>query len=225
MARKSILRQIEKKPNQPRLTFSTRDERLSGEPIIQKTDEPKTDDRHDIIKVGESVYDMQQVQAIYKWAGILYPSELINMYEGTYTHTKFSSETACDNALSAFLQSKFNPAYLAEYVKAANKNIKRLMMFRVLVATYCFGEKPRDNLPMRHREKACKFLGLPYNLKLPAVQDMMEHSQKMSNYEDMILGRLGYMIIWHDLATVEQLNEVPALDGKRIFYLPHNPNS
>lgn len=224
MAYKSILRQIQKDKNQTKLTFSTRDERMSGNPIVDKIDDPEVDDRHDIIKVEDSTYNLSKVEAIYKWSDILYPKEMIDMYEGTYTHRKFASESDCDNALTTFMKNKFSSSYLASYVSAVNQNIKRLMMLRILVATFCFSENPRDNLPSKHRATACKFLNIPHNISLPAAQDMMENLQKMSNYEDMILGRLGYMIVWHDLATIEQMSGKPGLDGRRVFYLPHNPN-
>lgn len=225
MGHKSILRQLEQKQQQVKLTFSTRDERLTGDAIVPEN-ETVTESRNDLIKVEESAYSISPPKPECKWVNILYSEDLLKLYEEYYYSGAGVTEKAADDALSGFLQKNFNSGYMDKWLKSATPNVRRLVMLRVFIATFggAIAGSKMDKLPRSHRDAAAKYVGLPSNSKITAVQDIFEKTQKSSSLEDMLLGRIGYLIIWYNMAPLAEISGKPGLDGKKVFYLSYKPD-
>jgi hypothetical protein len=165
----------------------------------------------------------------YPYTGILYPFAMICVFHLVIYRKTFipRAEAICDELLQEFIQMKTAEVgadrYFKTYREATSLSTQRLTMLRILLATFEFGYKKIDNLPSTHRTTACDFLNLPYDIKLSEVQTMLEEEQLKYNIEERILGRVGFLIIWKELAGPDYNFTAPNTDKVEAVVEPDRP--
>jgi hypothetical protein len=176
--------------------------------------------------IGVSEYQIQSIKP-YPFTDVLYPLAMLCMFHLTMVRRVFipGAENICNELLQDFIKKKKEEVGAEEYFRifrtAVTPAIQRLTMMRILLATFEFGYKKMDNLPSNHKTVACDFLGLPYDIKLTDVQDMLEKEQLKYNMEELILGRVGYLIMWKELAGPDYNYEAPNTDKIEAFVDPN----
>lgn len=148
-----------------------------------------------------------------RWIGILYPQKMLTIYmhvlSGRYAGT--SPEDACDDILWSFLKDRRSSEYVKTYASAATAKTKRLVMHRILVASFGLGDKDIDNLDSQYFLMACQYLGAEPNLSFDHAVRMIESAHAHSLIEEQIMGRIGYLLVWRDLCRPESILSQPAL--------------
>lgn len=148
-----------------------------------------------------------------RWVGILYPQKMLAIYmrvlSGRYTGA--SPEDACDDTLWGFLKSRHSSEYVKTYALAATAKTKRLVMHRILVASFGLGDKDIDNLDPQYFLMACQYLGAEPNLSFDHAVKMIESAHAHSLIEEQIMGRIGYLLVWRDLCRPESILSRPML--------------
>ncbi len=133
------------------------------------------------------------------WSDVLYPKRLWDAYEAVRVRHHSVSEQACDMWLSEFMANTDKPRYLATYTQAVTPYITLLLMLRVLVASY--GEDQEHaggNLPQSYQPIAIGALGLEGSVPYTVALAMLERASKIASHEDLILGRIGYLMVWQN---------------------------
>lgn len=142
------------------------------------------------------------------WQDILYPTVLAKMYDNTLSGKHTCSETTCDTALKNFINKQNQNQYTANYRKAMTDHIKTLTMLRVLLATYGQGVTNLDRVSVEYRRKALEFLKVQDTISASRVHDLLEQISKMSSIEQLILGRIGYLLLWNNLQGPTRVSDI-----------------
>lgn len=140
-----------------------------------------------------------------KWVDILYPQQLWDAYRDVREKGEYVSETMCDRLLTNFMASVDKVKYFAAFRSAMAPSSMRLMLLRVLVASFNEDEFPGGNLPSSYRHIATTMLGLPSTTPYNVAGSMLEHFGKIASHEEAILGRIGYLIVWQSRTSLESL--------------------
>jgi len=133
---------------------------------------------------------------IYESADLLYPLEILCTYHCFYNHKKqVTGEKVTNKFLMNFLLKTDISEYIKLFEKTASKTAKILTMTRVIQATFG-GSTKLDRLPTSpFRVPAAAFIGISATLN-NAVK-LQESIHRSADIEDIILGRIGYLMIWH----------------------------
>jgi len=134
---------------------------------------------------------------IFECSDRLYPLEVLCVYHCFYTHkTQVVNEQVVDAFIKDFMMGIDIREYYRLFDGSASKPAKRITMARVMLATYGCGESKLDVLPeVPFRKKAATYLGIPETISGAArIQDSLHNT---ASIEDIIIGRLGYLMIWH----------------------------
>ena len=137
----------------------------------------------------------------------LYPLEILCVYHCFYAHGRqVCGELVADKFLFDFLLESDLEEYIQLFDKTASNTAKKLAMTRVFQATYPppkYDATKYDKLPrIPFRAAAAKYLNLKATsvVAAPSVGDaakLQESLNKSATIEDIILGRIGYLMIWH----------------------------
>ncbi len=169
------------------------------------------------------IYSLLQSMLPSDNAGKLYPKITLARYHLGYNCQTLTSEEATDSEIKAFIQAVPNiEEYKIGFAKACGARARKLIMIRALLATFNFGNKPADNLPVYHREIICKAIGVPSSIIIRDVARLQEMAERDSSIDELILGRLGYVIIWRALQqdTPSGHKFIGNLSCKSITLLP-----
>ena len=137
---------------------------------------------------------------------VLYPKKLWDAYKAMREDHVAVPEQVCDVLLANFMASADKAQYLVKFKQAVTPKVMRLIMLRVLVASYGMDNIAGGNLPSSYRSLACDILGIMGTLDYKYAVDMIEHESRYAPHDDLILGRIGYLMIWQNRGA-----EVPAL--------------
>lgn len=176
----SILRQVSKYRMPPRTVNAD---------IIQKKEPP--------YPVSESKVDRDT------WTDILYPYRLLQAYHDVRVKGKMVTERQCDKLLFDFMDSVDKQKYIQQFKQAITNKIFRIIMARVLVATF-FEDQNKSSMPKIYRKVALGYLGLQSASDDSAMR-LLEEYNAFASHEEMILGRIGYLMIWQSGIRPDQL--------------------
>jgi hypothetical protein len=135
------------------------------------------------------------------WAGKLYPIELMVVYFVVFKGRAFLSdpEKLSDDLLIDFMTNRINEigieGYFTEFKKALNPVSRQLMLSRMLLATFS-NKQDMGSLPKDLRLQFTSALGLDKNITHSVAAGCIEQFQRGADLEDLILGRLGYLMGW-----------------------------
>jgi hypothetical protein len=151
-----------------------------------------------------------------RWTGILYPIEVLATYHTFYVHGEYiAGEPVTDWFLFNFLMQTDLKEFKTTFENAIDAHTKKLVMARVLLATYGGGQRQEDRLPYEpFRQVAATYLGVQPSAKSAA--DALEHLNLYASLEQMILGRMGYLVIWHTNQRAKQ----PSTESLLLSYTP-----
>lgn len=181
---------------------------LKGNPnlVAQKFSKIKYPETLELMAASISVHPSLLINIQpYKYDNILYPRAAICIYELLKQKTiVLEAENKCNNLISTFLEQKIQDIGANEYLKiyrsAATDKIREIVMLRILAATFCFGKSKLDYLPETHRKSACQLLNLNQEVTQKQAIELLEEKTNKATSEEQILGRLGYLITWKELA-------------------------
>ena len=148
----------------------------------------------------------------------LFSREILGIYHCYYRHqTQVASEECTDGFFLAFLRQVDPVEYQRRFEEAVDETAKKLAVVRIALATseqnsisvyksrttcstgtvysdFPVGStKKEDRLPLEFREVALKYLGLP---QVSAAANFQERLTKQATLDQIILGRMGYMMFW-----------------------------
>lgn len=198
---------------------------------LEDPTEQKPEESTAIIKNSAVLSDVQQAAkelGVYAgtlnvsertWTNILYPYTLLCAYHIVLVKKGYVPEDKCDKILAKFLKKNYNLSYLDKFKEASTPAIKRLVMFRVMLASYNIGERRRDNLDKSYRVKAAEYLHINKDMLVNDLRNKMDAEYAQAGIEELILARVGYLMIWYDMAKINR----DEWESTSVFYLPHNP--
>lgn len=142
-----------------------------------------------------------------RWADILYPRILLAAYHLTLSMTRLISEDTCDKFIQDFM-SKQDPIKYAElYQSAINDGVKKLVAARVLCASFGrYGGSKLNNLPQYMKYGVCEFLKVDNGISFNQSCNLIERLSKEVDHETLILGRIGYLMMWKSWSGVAGAN-------------------
>ena len=192
---------------------------------------------------------------IHDMVGVLFPLEIWAIYHLYYHHqTQVTSEEHTDSFFMEFFRRQSMQEFKDKFEKSIDETTKRIIMVRVLLATfnkpakpdtitihhgrtlYVAGtsktsstsafdppSKPEDSLPeVPFKRAASDYLGLRWYKVEPSTFDkggegcypgdavkIQEELNKTASLEQLILGRLGYLMVWHSFAKSKEVFLVP----------------
>lgn len=164
-------------------------------------------------ELSKSLYDFEMTPEINK----LYPLEIALIYHFYYKHKIIiASEEYTNNILNNFIREQDQIKYRDLFENSVSKTVKDIVMARVAMATYPTARPtPLDILPEdMFRAAALKFLGLNNDATIKHVADKLEKLSTSPN--DIILGRLGYLMVWH-----WHNNKLPEIADKELLGLKY----
>jgi hypothetical protein len=171
------------------------------------------------------------------FANILFSKEILGIYHCYYNHqTQVASEDCTDQFFMSFLRQTDPREYQKKFEESVDSTAKRLSIIRVALATSeqhslnifwsnpnstnSYGEtythKKQDELPLEFRESAFEYLGIS---SISAAADLQERLTKHATLDQIILGRMGYMMFWSWNNRGERSN-IPLLSAPRKALLP-----
>jgi hypothetical protein len=169
-----------------------------------KIDDPLHDSH--ISSIIEMLKDMPN--SIY--INTLFSEEIFAIYHCYYHHhNQVVSETTTDKFFKEFLSTVNPDEYQKNFEEAVDETTKKLAVIRILIATFTKDNhttnttsgqfntiplKKEDILPLEFRQQASEYLGV--NSILEAIK-LQEQLNKYVSIDQIILGRLGYMIFWN----------------------------
>lgn len=143
-----------------------------------------------------------------EWADILYPLELHMIYEqvleGRYGGN-LDPEGITDSMLASFVGGRLGAQeerkYEQVFMSAATPQVRRLALLRGLMATYTSpgddaAKSELDMLPKRLTRTFKRALSIPGHVGRIEVMDQILIDHSRSSTEEIILGRIGYLILW-----------------------------
>tara|TARA_R100001244_G_scaffold25113_2_gene25343 strand:+ start:13752 stop:14384 length:633 start_codon:yes stop_codon:yes gene_type:complete len=144
------------------------------------------------------------------YANILYPFKLSCLYHAVRNGSYIGGvEKKCDDLIQNFMNEKIRElgreGYLAFFQKAVTPQVKRLIMLRVLVASFGKGSKKMDIIPANLKRPACEQLELSTTINHKIAMGLIEKAYSYASLEDQILGRLGYLLVWKNLCGLDLL--------------------
>lgn len=178
-------------------------------PLEKKEDKPHilTEDPEIIAKYLRAPVELIKQISRSKYGNKLFPFILECAYNLVIlrSHYIYKAEQLCDELIELFFEDKLKKVthaeFLEEFKLASNTiEVKRQIMYRILIATFEIGYKKQDNLPPKLRKLALDFLKLDESITLSQSQTLLERHNKTCLIEELILGRMGYLLIWKDLA-------------------------
>lgn len=150
----------------------------------------------------------------YTWTNVLYPVELVAAYH-LYSLHHYVSEDVCNSLTVQFMRRVHPAEYTASFTKAMDATVARLMQARALVAT--FYSQPtkfkHDRLSAEFRPEIAALLGVAPTITAREASNIMVGGNNAATFEQQILGRVGYLILWSKLM---KSNIVP--EGLAIGY-------
>lgn len=195
---RSILRQLKKYESKPEIEIE--------EPTsIQKYQLQEVTSYDDIARSLDCQLTTIRGAPEGMWSGILYPRALGIAYWLVRTGRKYVPEKVCDSLLEDFIRKANTEEYKKNYIEASTPLVKRLIMMRVLIASFGFGNNKKDNVMARHKATACGFLNVETTIQMEQAQKLIENAYPQSGIEEQILGRIGYILIWKELCTPDDL--------------------
>jgi len=143
-----------------------------------------------------------------KWYNILYPLEMLISYHIFYKFKRIPASEARIDSLLLMFMSKVDPIEFQNRLKEAiDTNILNITMARVLLATFC--DTAKDNLPDQFRQPAATHLGV--NATARCASDKLEELVNKSSVEQIIVGRMCFLAIWHAWKKNETTIDQPIL--------------
>jgi hypothetical protein len=146
------------------------------------------------------------------FAGILFSREIQGIYHCYYNHcNQVASEGCTDRFFVSFLRSVNPSEYQRKFEDSVDDITKKLVIIRVALATSesntlnvtyrttnSYGTtytnpKKEDILPLEFRWPAFEYLGVK---SISEVADLQERLTKNATVDQIILGRMGYMMFW-----------------------------
>ncbi len=167
---KSILRQVDKYGFNDNL-----------EPLVL------SDDPYDVVKKSSPSRE--------QWTDQLYPYSLLQAYHSVRVIGNYVSELYCDKLLTDFIAVQDKSKYLHLFKTSITDRIFRIVMSRVLVGTF-FADSNGSQLPLEFRSIASTLLNIDENVSQDMAMRRLEEFNAMASHEEMILGRIGYLMIW-----------------------------
>ena len=175
---------------------------------------------------------------------ILFSKEILGIYHCYYNHhDQVASEDCTDRFFMSFLQQTDPIEYQRKFEDAVDNTTKRLTIVRVALATSeqnslnifwsnpnstnscgeTYIHKKQDELPLEFREPAFEYLGIS---SISEAADLQERLTRHATLDQIILGRMGYMMFWSWNARGKQ-SQVPLLSAphkelspSRVICLP-----
>lgn len=131
----------------------------------------------------------------------LYPKEIFLVYEsvilGSGDRRYINPETHCDAALLTFMEQ--HDDYVGAFKQAITDKIKRLILLRAILASYS-KMKGINKVPAKYRRRISNALGIRTRMVTKReAANMFDVTMQTSTIEEMILGRIGYLLLWKDL--------------------------
>jgi hypothetical protein len=172
----------------------------------------KRDDiwRSAVSRVASMLIDMPESPL----GDILFSREILGIYHCYYRHqSQVASEECTDKFFMSFLQRVNPPEYQEQFEKAVDETAKRLAVVRIALATSedntldivhsvtnpascgaTFARKKKeDKLPFEFRQPAFDYLGIN---SIAAAADLQDRLTKYATIDQIILGRMGYVMFW-----------------------------
>lgn len=150
----------------------------------------------------------------YEWSDILYPLEILVIYHLYYAHGKqVVGEERTDDFLKSFLMSQDMGEFRVKFEGAIDDTTKKITLSRVALATYASRCPVVDKLPVSpFRVPSLKYLGLGPNATAGDVSGLQSMLDRSANIEQLILGRMGYLMIWYShQSTPAKPDSIPLL--------------
>ena len=165
---------------------------------------------------------------------VLFSREILGIYHCYYRHqAQVASEECTDAFFISFLRQTDPLEYQRKFEEAVDSTTKRLVIIRVALATsegsginivhgynttnscgcgttYSRGKK-EDKLPLEFRQPAFEYLGVN---TIAAVANLQERLTRYATVDQIILGRMGYLMFWSWNNRGERSN-VPLLSAPR----------
>jgi hypothetical protein len=175
---------------------------------------------------------------------VLFSREILGIYHCYYRHqTQVASEDCTDSFFMSFLQQVDPLEYQKKFEEVVDSVAKRLVIVRIALATseqnslHVFWHNPRstssygktydhkkqDELPLEFRGPAFEYLGIG---SIAEAADLQERLTRTATIDQIILGRMGYLMFWSWNNRGEWSN-VPLLSAPQktlsppqVIYLP-----
>lgn len=147
------------------------------------------------------------------YCDVLFSKEILGIYHCYYKHkSQVVSENRTDRLFMSFLQQKDPIEFQKQFESAVDDAAKRLAVMRIAIATseqnsmviynnsnttgnYDFCQhKKEDQLPLKFRQPALGYLGIN---NITAVSDLQYKETKHASLDQIILGRVGYIMFWN----------------------------
>lgn len=130
----------------------------------------------------------------------LYPKEIGAAY---YLFYRFGysivSEQTTDIILQRFIKDVNIAGYINIYLDNINDNVRKMIALRGAAASTGQFEKTQDRIDTKHHAIFCKNAKISTLSRLNDIIDQLETTSKNSHYEDILLARIGYLMIWQNL--------------------------
>lgn len=169
------------------------------------------------------------------FVGVLFSEEILAIYHCFYNRQdRVAGEVRTDFFFKRFLSQVDPHQYQQQFECGVDDITKRLAVVRILLATFAtpddgvlswpghsttsgWGQplKREDYLPLEFREPAAKYLGLPWPVVGGTVANLQELLTKRATLDQIILGRMGYMLFWSWYHRSGQKMSIPLLSAPR----------
>lgn len=149
-----------------------------------------------------------------KFIDILYPLDIFIVYHLYYRYsTQIVNEAIADSLFNNFIRKQDIVKYREIFEGSVNANVKNIVMLRVAIATFADIRDKLNFLPLsKFRYPSLDFIGLNCNACVDEVRNKYFEVIRNSCVDDIILGRLGYLMVWHWHNKQGELSDIPLLN-------------
>ena len=133
------------------------------------------------------------------WADVLYSIDFYLIFKSSvrgHKRVSHNFEMSSDGYLKSFINENFKDGrYIEKYKLAITPSVRLLILYRALVGTF----QVDNGVHKDRRPEICRKLNVKSDISLREANSILEGLFNKSSIEDMILARIGYMIILKDL--------------------------
>jgi hypothetical protein len=164
--------------------------RAGGKPLFIDADE--------LIRGSRGKFTYQDL----RWVEILYPIDFFLFFKsGLYGERHPAAvERDCARHLGVFINDRYQDGkYISAYRACLTPTIRRLILAQALVATFKSSGHRMQMLHVSRRGEICKKMSLSEAVTEQESCALFDSLTSKATIEDMILGNIGYLLLWKDL--------------------------
>lgn len=147
-----------------------------------------------------------------KLSEVLYPDIVLAAYHVFYKHKKC---VLSENRIDQLLFQTITAMDIDEYINIFKQNIsaitQKIIALRCSAASTGEYKNDKDRIDKNYKTLFCKKAGIPITSTLNRILDNLEIISRHATTEDVLLGRIGYLMAWKYTKDHEQKQFVTKL--------------